>query len=133
IFPNPERGFMHTYIVTSEGESVSLPLLKSIREANVSLFLRVYYLEKFKDKALSAAQLKLIQDDFDKTREAGLKIILRFAYTEPGTDAPLSIVNQHLDQLKPLFEANKDVIAFMQAGIIGHYGEWHDSSNGLTT
>ncbi len=133
IFPNPERGFMHTYIVFSEGTSLSLPLLKSIREANVSLFLRLFYFDKFKDKALSAAQLELIQTDFDKTREAGLKMILRFAYSETGDDAPLAIVTQHLDQLKPLFEANKDVIAFMQAGFIGNYGEWHSSSNNLTT
>ncbi|MBK0383648.1 DUF4832 domain-containing protein [Pedobacter sp. SD-b] len=133
IFPNPERGFMHTYIVFSEGESLSLPLLQSLRAANVSIFLRVFYFDKFKSSPLSASELKLIQDDFDKTREAGLKIILRFAYSETGDDAPLSIVNQHLDQLKPLLEANKDVIAFMQAGIIGNYGEWHDSSNGLTT
>lgn len=133
IFPNPERGFMHTYIVFSEGASLSLPLLQSLRAANVSIFLRVFYFDQFKNKALSATELKLIQDDFDKTRQAGLKIILRFAYSETGDDAPLSIVNQHLDQLKPLLVANSDVIAFMQAGIIGNYGEWHDSSNNLTT
>ena len=133
IFPNPERGFMHTYIVFSEGQSLSLPLLQSLRAANVSIFLRVFYFDQFKNSALSATELKLIQDDFDKTREAGMKIILRFAYSETGDDAPLAIVNQHLDQLKPLLEANKDVIAFMQAGLIGNYGEWHDSSNNLTT
>ncbi len=133
IFPNPERGFMHTYIVFSEGESLSLPLLQSLRASNVSIFLRLFYFDKFKNAELSAAELSLIQADLDKTREAGLKIILRFAYSETGTDAPISIVTQHLDQLKPILEANKDVIAFMQAGFIGNYGEWHSSSNNLAS
>jgi hypothetical protein len=47
------------------------------------------------------------------------------------SDAPLSVVMQHLDQLQPLFQQNKDVIAFVQAGFIGAWGEWHSSSNGL--
>ena len=66
-------------------------------------------------------------------RKAGLKCILRFAYsgnqTEP--DAPLTVVLQHLDQLKPCFEKNMDVIALMQAGFIGAWGEMHSSSNNL--
>ena len=57
-------------------------------------------------------------------RKAGIKIILRFAYSiamdEP--DAPLSVILQHLDQLKPILQENKDVIAVLQAGFIGSWG-----------
>jgi hypothetical protein len=135
IFPNPERGFIKTYPVYSEGESLNLPQLKLLRGQNVSLILRVFYFDKFKNQALSPAELLLIQTDIDKIGEAGLKVILRFAYTDDiaGTDAPLSVIEQHLDQLKPLFESNKDIIAFVQAGFIGAWGEWHSSSNGLAT
>lgn len=71
----------------------------------------------------------------DALRDAGLKCVLRFAYTDDmaGMDAPLSIIKLHLDQLKPVFEENKDVIAFVQAGFIGAWGEWHSSGNGLAT
>jgi hypothetical protein len=135
IFPNPERGFIKTFPVYAEGDTLRLPVLNLLRGQNVSLVLRFFYFDKFKATALSAAELQLIQTDMKNLRIAGLKAILRFGYTDDmtGTDAPLAIIEQHLDQLKPIFEANKDVIAFMQAGFIGAYGEWHTSSNGLST
>lgn len=135
IFPNPERGFIRTMIVYSEGTPLNAVQLNTLRTQNISLVLRFFYLDAFKNQAISAAELSLIQGDLDKIRNAGLKAILRFAYTDniSGTDAPYSIIVQHLDQLKPVFEINKDVIAFVQAGFIGAWGEWHSSSNGLAT
>ncbi len=71
----------------------------------------------------------------DLLRDNGFKIILRFAYTfnepEPHNDAPLEIVLSHIDQLTPILQRNADVIALMEAGFIGRWGEWHNSSNGL--
>ncbi|WP_205501773.1 DUF4832 domain-containing protein [Rufibacter psychrotolerans] len=135
IFPNPERGFMRLFSVYSEGAPLNVTTLGSLKNNNITLVHRVYYLEKFKDAPLSAAQLTLFQTDMDLIRQAGLKCVLRFAYTDQmnGTDAPLAIIEQHLDQLKPAFEANKDIIAFVQAGFIGAWGEWHGSTNGLNT
>ncbi len=135
IFPNPERGFIHNLIVYSEGSGLSTSTLASLKGQSVSMILRFYYLEKFKDKILSDTELSLIQSDMNKLRDAGVKCVLRFAYTDDmaGTDAPLTIIEQHLDQLKPIFEENSDVIAFFQAGFIGAWGEWHSSSNGLAT
>lgn len=141
IFPNPERGFMHLYDVPSEGEGLNLELLKTLRPDNVTLVHRMYYFEKFRDKALSEAELLLITTDMQKVREAGLKCILCFAYAGLGDiwnerkdeDAPYSTIEIHLDQLKPVFEANEDIIAFVQAGFIGPWGEWHSSTNGLET
>ncbi|RYY60434.1 MAG: DUF4832 domain-containing protein [Chitinophagaceae bacterium] len=134
-FPNPERGFYKTMIRKSGEAGLIQSQLNSFRSTNISLVLRFFYLDAFKDKAISADELAVFQADMDKIRIAGLKAILRFGYTDDmaGTDAPLAIVNQHIDQLKPFFEANKDVIAFVQAGFIGAYGEWHTSSNGLAT
>lgn len=133
IFPNPERGFMKMFSVKSEGMPLNILQLEVLREQAISLVQRVYYFDLFKDKALSQAELDLIQTDMDVVRMAGLKIIVRFAYTDQigDSDAPLNIVEQHLDQLKPIFEANGDVIAFVQAGFIGPWGEWHNSTNGL--
>ncbi len=135
IFPNPERGFIHNMDVHSEGAPLSTSVLATMRNQNVSMVLRFFYLEAFKDKPLSAAELTLIQGDLDKIRNAGLKAILRFAYTDSigGTDAPYAIIEGHIDQLKPIFETNKDVIAFVQTGFIGAWGEWHSSTNGLAT
>ena len=135
IFANTERGFAKTLNVQSGGAALNLVQLKTFRAQHISLIVRVFYLNPYKDKALDAAQLALIETDMNSLREAGLKVVMRFAYTDQidGSDAPLPIVLQHMDQLKPVFEANKDVIAFVQAGFIGAWGEWHNSSNGLTT
>jgi len=135
IFPNPERGFIHTYSTLSDNNSLSTATLAALRSRNVSLILRVIYLQDFKDQPIDGAKLAAIQADLTKVRDAGLKTILRFAYTDDmsGSDAPIEIVEQHLDQLKPVFEENKDIIAFIQAGFIGAWGEWHSSSNGLTS
>lgn len=135
VFANPERGFMHTWSVYSEGEPVSTTMLNNLKSENVSLVLRLYYLDQFKATALSETQLNLIKTDFERFREAGIKCVLRFAYTDnqEGSDAPLDIIETHLDQLKPLFTENADVIAFVQAGFIGAWGEWYYTTNNLTT
>jgi hypothetical protein len=135
IFPNPERGFIKTYPLYSGQEGFGVGDLATLRAANVSLILRIVYLDGFKDKPISAEQLTIIRADLAQVREAGLKCILRFAYTDAidGTDAPLEVVLQHIDQLTPVFQENEDVIAFVQAGFIGAWGEWHSSSNGLAT
>ncbi len=68
-------------------------------------------------------------------REAGVKCVLRFAYTslETELDAPLSIIQTHIDQLKPYLAKNADVIAVWQAGFIGSWGEWYYTTNNLNT
>lgn len=135
VISNPERGFMHTWGVDSEGPSLNLLTLQSLKNENVTIILRLYYLNSFKNSDLSTTQLNLIKTDFERLREAGIKCILRFAYNsnQNHTDAPLNIIERHLDQLKPLFTDNSDVIAFVQAGFIGSWGEWHTTTNNLTT
>jgi len=141
VFSNPERGFMHLYTVESEGASLDAGRLQALAAENVTLVHRVYYFEKFKQSPLSDAELALIKGDMQLLRNAGVKCVLGFAYTgidyventEKGEDAPLASIELHLDQLKPVLEENKDIIAFVQAGFIGPWGEWHSSTNGLET
>jgi len=135
VFANPERGFMHTWQVNSEGAAMTAASLNNLKKENVSLILRLYYLEKFKTTALSQAELDLIKTDFTRLRESGLKCVLRFAYTDAqdGSDASVVVISGHLDQLKPILEENKDVIAFVQAGFVGAWGEWYYTTNQLTT
>tara|TARA_R110001606_G_scaffold399277_1_gene583350 strand:+ start:8719 stop:10086 length:1368 start_codon:yes stop_codon:yes gene_type:complete len=135
VISNPERGFMHSWSVASEGEPLNLVTLQSLKNQNVTLILRLYNLASFKNSDLSNAQLDLIKTDFERLRTAGIKCVLRFAYNENQneTDAPLTSIERHLDQLKPVFAENADVIAFVQAGFIGSWGEWYFTTNNLTT
>lgn len=135
VISNPERGFMHSWSADSEGNPIDVVRLENLKNENVTLILRLYYLDAFKDSDLSVTQLDLIKTDFERLREAGIKCVLRFAYNsnQDHTDAPLSIIERHLDQLKPLFTDNADVISFVQAGFIGSWGEWFFTTNNLNS
>ncbi len=130
-FANPERGLYH-HTGDCDKTDFSLATLQSYRTSQgISLVMCVFYLAEFKNSAISQAQLDQLQQQLTTVRAAGLKMILRFAYTTStaGDDAPLARVQSHLDQLAPYLSSNKDVIAVMQAGFIGAWGEWYYTQN----
>jgi hypothetical protein len=92
-----------------------------------------YKFHGYQDKPLSDAWLSLISENFDVMREEGFRCILRFAYTDDTLqkpwDASEKMVLEHISQLKPLLQANADVISVLQAGFVGVWGEWYYSSN----
>lgn len=132
IFANPERGFYH---YKSSGTGTYKPLnqteLTTYRTSEkVTLIWREFRLDAFKTTAISADFLSKMQADFNMMRNAGIKAIVRFNYTNTdGTDASKSQIIAHIDQLKPIIAANEDVISSLEAGFIGNYGEWYASNN----
>ncbi len=134
LFPNPERGF-YKHVGNPIGE-LSLTDLKNYRESNISLILRVYYFDEFRHAPLSQEILDKLDKECNTIREAGVKLIVRFAYSrhDQDPDAPLSTIEQHLDQLAPpRLGRHKNIIAVMQGGLIGAWGEWYYTSNNLNT
>lgn len=134
-FPNPERGFYH-YIETraSNPTDYDLGLLETYRSSeNITLLYCINYLDSFVNSPISQDFLDHLQDNFNTVRAAGLKCILRFAYTDnlpaneqpPFGDATQAQILAHIDQLEPVIQANADVIAVLQAGFIGVWGEWY--------
>jgi hypothetical protein len=135
-FSNPERGFLSQQASYSDSPSpFSKYFFDGLKSSKITLVRKIYVFNMFRSGPVSETFIKHIQDDMDLLRNNGFKIILRFAYTfnepEPHNDAPQEIVLSHIDQLTPLLQKNADVIALMEAGFIGQWGEWHDSSNGL--
>jgi len=138
IFANPERGFYkYTECEVGTGTgSLNESTVRSWRiNDNITLIYRIYYMRNFREAALTESVLAGIDNDFAAMRNAGIKCILRFAYSgnENEADAPVSTIVTHLDQLKPHLENNADVIAVLQAGFIGAWGEGYYSSNGLNS
>jgi hypothetical protein len=128
IFPNPERGFC-----VQLGRNFTEDAVNSLRVENITVIQRIYLLENFIDTVISDSYLQVIQNDMNIARRAGIKFVLRFSYTnrQNGKDAPLEIIKIHLDQLKPVLVSNYDVIAYVEAGLIGAWGEWYYSTNNL--
>ena len=138
IFSNPESGFYkYTECEVGTGTgSLNESTVRSWRiNDNITLIYRIYYMRNFREAALTESVLTGIDNDFAAMRNAGIKCILRFAYSgnENEADAPVSTIVTHLDQLKPYLENNADVIAVLQAGFIGAWGEGYYSSNGLNS
>lgn len=140
LLTNPERGWYH-HTETGYGNYTSLDLatLQGYRQnEHISLILRLFDLNDFVTTDISPDYLAAMQADFATTRQAGLKMIVRFVYTDtihfaPGIDGPPLLpygdatkaqMLRHLAQLQPVLQANSDVIAVVQAGFIGVWGEW---------
>ncbi|HRH47955.1 MAG TPA: DUF4832 domain-containing protein [Panacibacter sp.] len=147
-FPNPERGF---YRVAETHANNYQPLdvnqLKEWRtlqqaddgEYNVysTLTFRNIVLDGFTSKDLPEDLLTKIKTDFASARTAGIKLIVRFTYNvnpqsgscpegficPPYKDASKEFVLKHIAQLKPIFQENADVLACLQMGFIGMWGE----------
>jgi len=128
IFSNPERGFS-----SYQDSKITPSLVHSLRNQQVSVIQRIYTIPQYNNSALSENFLQLVQDDLDAAREGGAKLVLRFSYTDDqnGADAPLDTILKQIEQLKPILQKNYDVIAFMDAGFIGAWGEWYYSSHHL--
>jgi hypothetical protein len=126
-FPNPERGFHADMPLPQNG-------LDDYRGQGYTLLRSYVVLGDFRNGAIPSDFIEQLRYSFELVREGGLKLVLRFAYNDDGSDdAPLSSVQQHLTQLAPLLKENADVISVVQAGFIGRWGEWHHSENGLNT
>ncbi len=133
IIANPDRGFYKPFDTFSDNYiALNQTELTGFRVNNsITMIYRGFYLNTFKNSTISDTYLANIQKDFDVIRNSGLKAVIRFAYSNNESDVPRdaskAIILSHLQQLKPLLTANADVIAVMQAGFIGTYGEWYNT------
>ncbi|MEH6304203.1 DUF4832 domain-containing protein [Olivibacter sp. CPCC 100613] len=147
-FANPERGF-YRYSETYTGnfsplDSATLSTYRTPQQTSTAnyavvstLVFRYYILDNFRDSPISQATLDALENDMDAVRSAGVKIIPRFVYTvtansgncpegficPPYGDASKSVIINHIHQLAPFFQQNADVIACVQLGFIGTWGE----------
>jgi hypothetical protein len=147
-FANPERGFFRFTETNADNyEPLNVDQMKTWRtlqkaddgnyKVYSSLIFRNIVLTGYNYKDLSQDILTNINNDFTAAREAGVKLIVRFCYTVTANsgscpegficpkygDAPKNIVLNQIAQLKPLLQNNADVIACLQMGFIGTWGE----------
>jgi len=127
---NPERGFFTPFILPGPAGFSSVRLL-----GNTLVHLNIR-LDEWRETDIPQDVLEGLNTNFADLREAGVKAIIRFAYNEgpyPDSepDASKAQILRHIGQLTPLLHENADVIAWVEAGFIGAWGEWHTSTNGL--
>jgi hypothetical protein len=136
-FPNPGRGFYRYTETRLTGDTsgyrpLDVAALTRDRLNNaVTLVFRYFYLNGYQNRdTINPAELDLIRADLAATKAAGVKLIVRFAYSaDSSADAPEWRVRGHIAQLAPVLNAHADVIAAVQAGFVGRWGEWYYSDN----
>ncbi len=145
--PNPERGFyLPSVTFASNYAPLDANFIASKRnlftpfaanyQVHTTLVFRYFVLDDFITADISQDFLNKMQLDFDAARIAGVKLIIRFSYTNtpptgdcgnwicpPYGDATKVRILQHISQLQPLLESNKDILATVQMGFIGVWGE----------
>lgn len=148
-FANPERGFF------IQGRTQEQPPdnpdrwpginqrgVKQKRDTeNLRLVRQYYHLDLYKTRGIPQSYLDILQDDLDFIREAGMKIIPRFTYSwdrasiQPGdkNDTTKEWTLKHIETLMPILAENADVIAFVEMGFVGLWGEFWGSDSGWTT
>lgn len=114
---NPDRGFYWW----DWNEDAALVLVK------------VYLGDQCDTPTLPASVLTDLRARLGAHRAGGRRAILRFNYADDGVlnrcglaDAEsLGIVLGHVSQLASIFAEHEDVIAFVEAGFFGMWGEWN--------
>jgi hypothetical protein len=132
VTPNPEKGF---YRYTSTGSSGGYNLLNQSTISgyrtteNITVIQRQFFLRPFiTGTPITSTYLSNMQTDFNRIRNAGAKVIVRFTYTSSSATVYQPTKTQilaHIQQLAPVINRNRDVIVSIQAGFIGRYGEWY--------
>lgn len=134
IIVNPERGlFSHREFFSDSADELDLDYLDAERAEGRTLIFTVYVLRNFRDKEISKPFLNKVMRNLRSIRRAGMKAIVRFCYSysedDKPWDAPWELTQKHIEQLTPILQEYSDVIAVLEAGMVGVWGEWYYTDN----
>jgi hypothetical protein len=98
-----------------------LASVQSAYNAGQRLVFAKVQLDSYRTSDLPSSFLSSLSARFASVRSAGMKVSLLFNYDfgAGGNDASPAQIKRTSEQLKPVLEANADVIPFMRAGFIG--------------
>jgi hypothetical protein len=127
---NPERGFYMPLDLIGGDD------FGAVRAEGYTLMRAYARLDEWRDRDLPQSFLDALDTSLNAVRAAGVKIILRFAYNfgpypDSEPDASKAQMLRHMAQLKPTLQKHADVIAWMETGFVGAWGEWHTSTHGI--
>ena len=136
---NPDRGFRLEVSFVKAQELLNaadrkayarekiLGELDNCAPLDITIAQNYFYLWPWLDSPISEDALSAFQDVFDVYREMKIKVLQRFSYQREchKGGAKTERILEHIRQLKPLIERNRDVIYCFQTGFIGAWGEWH--------
>lgn len=131
LITNPERGFR--YPAELDRYTSFDTFYTALGVTLVHAYVR---LDDYRTGDLPPEFLENLAAGFANLPGSGVKVVLRFAYNfgpypDSEPDASKEQILRHIQQLQPLLQQYGDSIAWLEAGFIGAWGEWHTSMNGL--
>jgi hypothetical protein len=86
------------------------------------------------NQPLSQTMLNDLDKHLSQFDNSGIRMVVRFMYNfgpigPTAQDASITTILTHLDQVAPILLKHKDMVFALEAGFIGTWGEWHDSTN----
>lgn len=134
VFCNPERGiFTHQEFHSADRHALTPEFLRGLRSQGISLVFCGFVMEDYRTCLIPDSYLERVRTTLALLRAEGLKAVVRFSYSfsenDRPWDVPWSLTRQHIAQLRPLLQDNADVIAVLEAGFVGVWGEWYYTEN----
>lgn len=124
---NPGRGF-YNHVVSGDLDDI-----RSTRADDMTMILLLYDIGDYKTRTIDDDKLAELRDSLETARDQRLKVILRVAYGFESTSREpkdLEIIRGHIKQIEPFLKQNAGVLYSVQAGLLGPWGEWHNSTHG---
>ena len=129
---NPERGFYEPveYKMKVSGNKI-LDLNYNLIHLRVGIGAFSKAANGSEDLSFTEDMLDALDGTLKNVKKNGGSVIIRFAYDDfAGTkdlEPSMEMMLLHIKQLKSIFEGNKDVIAYVELGLFGPWGEMHSS------
>lgn len=129
---NPERGFYEPIgINMQENNNKVLNPKNNLVHLRVGIGTFSGKVNGKEDITFTDNMLSSLDQTLKNIKENGGSVIIRFAYDNfNGTkdlEPSLDMLLTHIKQLKELFNSNSDVIAYVELGFFGPWGEMHSS------
>lgn len=127
-FLNPEKGWYKAY------DTTDLYDFEKLKQNGINTVLLEANLKKFVNSPINDKKLNEIRSAFDMARKYNVSVMFRAAYDFNGKSKSepknINTILNHINQLKPIFHENEDILYSVQAGFLGAWGEWHSSYYG---
>ena len=133
-FDNPERGFYDHYpysFSVTDNKPINSKLSANLIHLRLDIGAFSKAVNGKEDLELSEEMLNTFDTMLKKIKSNGGTAIVRFAYDgfrgTANLEPSLDMILRHIEQLCPVFNENQDVIAYIELGFFGPYGEMHTS------
>jgi hypothetical protein len=127
VYSDTARG----YFKIMDVGSISSGSVSRRKAEKITMVLMRMELHDFTSTLISDSFLENLQSDLDLMRNAGFLVTFRPTYDTDGVKQPephsLDLILEHINQICKVLSKNADILYAVQPGMLGSYGEWHNS------